>query len=840
MSKLAPCFHCGEPVPANTDISICFQGIDRPLCCQGCLAVCSTIVAAGLQDYYRFRSGLAETPSAGSEDFDMYNQPEIWPLFSVQDAGLWESRLSVGGMHCAACSWLIEKQLESIAGVESAAVNFQRGLLTIAWDSQRVKPGSFFHAISALGYSVAPWSASTSERLVQRQVDSLLGRIGVAGIGMMQVGMVAIGLYVGDFEDMSAQVRDLLRYFSLAVATPVLLYSAQPFFSGAVRDIKNRAPGMDVPVSLALLSAYVASVVATVGQHQHVYFDTISMFTFFLLLGRYLQLLAQRRQFGSGALMPVTARALVSSSPECSEWRAATQLQPGDVVIVNPGETIPVDGSVVHGQSSVDESAFTGEFKPRPVARGDNVVAGTQNIDGRLQVALTVTAAGFKLQHIERLIERALQSKPAVAQLADKIASRFVVFVLLASAASYLFWLFQAPEKAFFTALAVLVVSCPCALSLATPATFTAAVNGLRKRGIVVSDALVLEQMSAVTHAIFDKTGTLTRGEPSIECVDLLGDGHAESSLLAVAATLEQFSSHPIARAFCHINTQLEASNVRVVSGEGISANIEGAFWRIGSWDFCTENSEACNSLAAVNQSQQEHDALDKSNAADSSVANRMLVYLCKETELVARLRLTDAPREDAHRVVRSFAAAGIQIQILSGDRQAHVASLAQSLDIKMFKGGCTAAGKMQHVKSLQSKGAVVMMVGDGVNDAPVLASADVSVAMIQSSDLTRSQASVCLTSDKLASLLQLPTAARRAKVILRQNFSWALAYNLLALPMAAAGLVPPYLAAIGMSASSLLVVLNAARASGADYSKAATAEPGVTSLVQQGVRAVG
>lgn len=822
MNGRESCYHCGERIPAGTELAVKVDGQDKPVCCHGCLAVCSTIIGAGLQSYYRLREGLSDTPGRSPEDFSMYDLPDLVQTFSVQQGEYWESHLSIGGMHCAACAWLVEQALEQLPGVESAAVNYQRGTASVRWQQPATMPSVIFQRVHALGYSVAPYSTSASEQQLQRELDGMLGRLGVAGIGMMQVGMVAVGLYAGGYSGIDVETRDLLRYFSLLVATPVLLYSAQPFFRGALRGIRGGAPGIDVPVSLALLAAYLASVYGTVYGLEHVYFDTVSMFTFFLLLGRYLLLLAQRRQLSGGTLLPVTARMLCAQgvhgdaiapaeeaprtgeAVQRCEWRATHSLVPGDRVIVHPGETIPVDGKVLQGSSSIDESAASGEFRPREVSPGAGVIAGTNNIDGTLQLEVTAAPGAFRLRHIDQLLMQASQARPRLAMFADRIASRFVLLVLAVAAASFLVRYAQDAQSAFVTALAVLVVSCPCALSLATPATFTAAINGLRRCGIVVANATALERLPLVTHAIFDKTGTLTVGKPCIRGIEIFEGEYTEAQLLAMASALEQQSAHPIAHAFTQVAPASGLGDIDICVGGGVSGKFEGAVWRLGSHEFCGNGQMPLQYTGKENANPGSDSALD------------MQVFMARDDQLLASFSLVDAIRPDAQAMVRALQNQGIEVQILSGDSGAAVALAAQALDIESFYAACSAESKMQHVGSLQRKGACVMMAGDGVNDAPVIAVADVSIAMSGASDVTRAKADICLLGDRLSDIKTVRAYAARARRILRQNFFWALAYNISALPLAAMGLVPPLAAALGMSISSLLVVLNAARAAGA------------------------
>ncbi len=763
------------------------------MCCGGCLAVAKCILNSGLDDYYKLRSDSPTTPDARNEDYSLYDNPGVLEEFTRSDDAdnVSESRLSIGGLHCAACAWLIENHLQRLPGVESVSVHLQNAVATVRWHLAEARMSDIMTAVHELGYQALPYSPANRDRQLQDELDGLLRRLGLAGIGMMQVGMVAIGLYAGDFQGIDEGTRNLLRYFSLAVATPVLLYAAQPFFSGAWRSLKARQPGMDVPVSIALISAYIASALATFQQSEHVYFDTISMFTFFLLLSRYLQARVRQSQLGGQIILPLAARKITPDGDKQYQWLPLKSLQRGDQINVAPGETIPVDGTVCRGQSSVETSAFNGEFFPELVRPGSEVLAGSGNIDGSLDIEVSAPASHSSIVQMETLLERAQSSKPRFAQLADRLASYFVSAVLLLALLSYLFWLQRLPEHAFVIALSVLVVSCPCALSLATPTTFTAAVSSLRRNGIVLRKAQTLEALQKVNRVIFDKTGTLTLGKPHIAGTEYYsGD---QDKTLAIAAALEQHSNHPIAEAFRRLQTvslpNLKALDIH--AGEGVQAYIDGVQYRIGRREYCEQ-------LVTLPE--------------QSLPAAGTEVYLVAEDGPKARFTLEDALRPDAAALVSEIRNSGIAVTLLSGDKPGPVQNVATSLGIDDAHSQCSAADKLRTIQQYQAQGEKVMMVGDGVNDAPVLAAADISVAMSNASSLTRNQADANLLGDSLNAVSRLFATAKHSGTLLKQNIGWALLYNAISLPLAAIGLVPPWLAAIGMSASSLVVVLNALR----------------------------
>ncbi|WP_269620339.1 heavy metal translocating P-type ATPase [Zhongshania sp. BJYM1] len=782
------CYHCGEIIPPGASFAVLVDGAPKNLCCRGCQAVAECILNSGLDDYYRLRSTTAISPSDGDDDYCRFDNSELIEEFSKKEGEFWVSRFSVAGLRCAACAWLIEHHLQGIDGVESISVHLQNAVATVKWNPEKLNVSAIFSAFNALGYSALPWSAANRDIQLQEEMDGLLRRLGIAGIGMMQVGMVAIGLYAGDFQGIDDSTRTLLRLFSLLITTPVLLYSAQPFFKNAWRSVRRGHPGMDVPVAIALTAAYLASVVATIRQGEHVYYDTISMFTFFLLLSRYLQLRVAQHQH-RGTSLPMTARKISKLGDSKFEWLPVKALSVGDLISVHAGETLPVDGVIRRGQSSLENSAFSGEFLPTRCGIGDSVMAGSGNIDGNIDVEVTAVTNKTAWAKIAQLLEQAQSTKPAVAQLADQLSSHFVILVMAISGLSFAYWYGHEGGSPFIIALSVLVVSCPCALSLATPASYTAAIKALGKQGVLISNGRVLEQLRNVTHVVFDKTGTLTEGHPHILSCRVFSNMNAETAR-RIAATLEQLSQHPIAHAFKREDTgahpDLQLENGEVVSGAGICGSINGKHYRIGSAAFFSI--EAHHNSAHLN------------------------VYLADDNGVLAHFQLADEIRRDAVALVKNLKRRGLHLEILSGDNSGQVAEIAGMLGIDKYLAGCSAEQKLRQVRQLQTEGAIVMMVGDGINDAPVIAGANISVAMTSASELTRTQADVVLLDNSLLNIAMLFNKAKQSRRILIQNLSWALLYNLLALPLAAMGWVPPWLAALGMSLSSLVVVLNALR----------------------------
>lgn len=803
------CYHCGLPVPPGTDYPVVINGRAQPMCCPGCQAVASAIVDGGLERFYQFRTqvnGRPETTSeVRSERWRVYDLPEIQADFVIEhDEERRQASLLLEGISCAACSWLIEKHLRQYSAVESVSVNVNSHRCTLIWRADRLPLSELLAALAEIGYSPRPATDEQQQDLAHKENRTALMRLGVAGFGMMQAGMVAVGIYTGATDEW----LDFLRWLSFLIATPVVLFSARPFFQAAWRSLKSGQLIMDVPVSLAIGLGYGASAWATVTGGGEVYFESIAMFTFLLLLGRYFEMRARHRNrlaYGNLAqLMPVTARQLSEAGE--AELVPLKSLRIGDRVLVKSGDTFPCDGEVEKGESAAVEALLTGESRPVAKAPGDAVIAGTLNSESALEVRVTAIGSQTQLSAIERLVARAESEKPIQVAMADQVARYFVGAVLLVSAAVFAFWWWQAPERAFWIALSVLIVTCPCALALAMPTALTAATANLRRQGFLIARAHVLETLTHIDRVLFDKTGTLTWGEFSVASVWSVNLERQRA--LAMAAALEAQATHPLAKAFLPWQGLVQAEQVQQVTARGVQGIIEGQSYRLGSADFA----------AALYGAEQPLQAPDR---------EQLWLLLSNEEGPLAWIALTDQPRPGAEELVEYLHRKRLEPELLSGDQSGSVADLARSLGIERYMAGAHPDAKLDRLQTAQRSGEQVLMLGDGINDVPVLSAADVSVAMASASDLAQTRADAVLLNDNIAVLANAFELARRTRRVIRQNLGFALGYNLLALPLAAAGLVPPWAAALGMSASSLLVVFNALRLhhhSGLDHT--ATSRP--------------
>jgi Cu2+-exporting ATPase len=755
------------------------------------------IAASGLESFYAQRTAYNERPAEPEpsirQQYLVYDDPELAASFSEQDAsGTLTAKLLLGGMTCAACTWLIEQSLCRVQGVSLAQVNLQQSRLDVRFDPDEVALSEIFARVDALGYRVRPFQASTQREQMAQEYRVELRRLAVAGLGMMQVGMFAVALHAGDIQGIESQYQNLLRWVSLIVASFVVLFSARPFFTTAWRHLSQGTLVMDLPVALAIGLAWLASVWATLTGGGQVYFDSVVMFTFFLLLGRFLERRIRQRHalnwFDAEGALPDA----VTTRHEDGSWALLprTQLTAGDVILVRAGETVPVDAQLVGGSSAVREDTFNGEYLPRAVSTGDIIYASTTNIEAALEARVLGSYRDSRLAALQRSVEQAQGEKPRLARLADRVASWFVAGILLVTATTAVVWSQLDPDRALWITLSVLVISCPCALALATPAALTSAASALRSAGVIVRGENALESLARASHLIFDKTGTLTEGSLNIASVHLLGDS-SEDEVLAIAAALQQYSNHPVSGAFAAVAPAPGLEQVHYQVGAGLEAMRGGERYRMGSEQFC--RAQAASLAPPPNEA-------------------LYWIAICRGQAPLAWIGLDDRVRDEAGAVIKNAQQAGLQLELLTGDSSAQGPLLAKALGISNVTKGLEPQQKMAHVRALQEAGAVVAMVGDGLNDAPVLSLADASFAVAGATDLARTQADFVIVGGDLHNVTDTWRKARQCRRVILQNFAWALGYNISAIPLAAMGYVPPWAAALGMSLSSLLVVANSLR----------------------------
>ncbi len=792
------CFHCGLPVLPDVRYPVEIDGQLHHLCCRGCQAVAQAIVEGGLTSFYRHR----EKPTGRPEELipeqlaqlDLYDQPVLQAGFvSVDENDLKQASLILEGITCAACVWLNERHVRTLPGVQDFQVNYSTHRAHVSWDDSRIRLSDVLKAIASIGYVAHPFDPCRQEQIQKKEKSQALRRLFVAGLGAMQVMMLAVAMYAGDAYGMKTDIEQFMRWVSLLLTLPVVLYSASGFFVTAWRDLRRGQLSMEVPVSLAIGAAFAASLWHTLRGSGEIYYDSVCMFTFFLFASRYLEMGARHRA-GQAAealvkLLPATTTRIMDGRHEAV---SVAQLRPGDRVLIRPGETVPADGDVVEGEGSVDESLLTGESLPRHRGPDDALVGGSLNVESPLQMRVTRVGKDTMVAGIVCLLDRVQAEKPQLALLADRVAGWFVAVQLSVATVVAIGWWLHVPERAFEITLAVLVVTCPCALSLATPAAVTAAIGALTRLGLLVTRGHVIETLAVADHIVFDKTGTLTRGVLSLAGVQPLADMDGQQ-VGNLAAALARDSEHPVARVLAlHGEVEDTVANLRSHPGKGMEGWIDRTCYRLGNAAFVAE--------------------LAGSEPPPVVDLAGTLVYLGRERDWLACFVLSDCLREDAVEAVRVLRELGLTPHIYSGDAPDAVATVARELGVDDWAAQLCPEDKLVRVRALQRAGHKVVMVGDGVNDAPVLGGADVSVAMGQGAQLAHASADMVALSECLAVLPEGVRKARGTGIVIRQNLAWAVVYNLIAVPLAAAGWVSPWVAAIGMSLSSLVVVVNALR----------------------------
>jgi Cu2+-exporting ATPase len=731
------------------------------------------------------------------------DEPGEWEAFGRRVAGRdgwWESYLAIEGMHCAACTFTVEQALGEVPGVESVQVNGASGTARVVWTPQLSVPSAWLAALRRVGYGAVP-AGDLLDSAPRTQAQRLmLWRWLVAGFCMMQVMMYAVPAYMAAPGDITPDIDALLRWASWVLTLPVVLFSCWPFFRAAWRDVRNRRVGMDVPVALGILIAFGASTAATFDPSgplgREVWYDSVTMFVFFLLSGR---LLEQRlRDRTAGAL-----EALMRRLPQTIEREEAggefrripvRRLAAGDLIRVLPGEVFPADGTVTLGESRVDEALLTGESRPLLRRKGEAVIAGSHNLSGMVHVRVDRVGEQTRYAGIVALMEQASMDKPHLAQVADRIASPFLLLVMAAAAVAGALWWPTDPAHALGVAVAVLIVTCPCALSLATPAATLAAAGALARKGVLVRRLQALETCASVDTVIFDKTGTVTEDRMGLVGMQVRPGAEVDQAL-ALAGALARHSLHPASRAITAAAGSVgwTASDVTEVAGRGVKGTVAGdgggetRQLRLGSASFCGA-------------------------PARERDMHGLEVHLADEQGWLATFELDEAIRHDAKPAMAALCELGLRVQLLSGDRGTAVKRLARRAGIEGAFGDCSPEDKLDHVRLAQQRGHLVAMVGDGVNDAPVLARANVSVAMGQAVPLAQAKSDFVVLGGQLRAVASLLLHARRTRHIVRENLAWAGVYNAICVPLAALGYMPPWLAGLGMAASSLLVVANSAR----------------------------
>ncbi len=801
------CFHCGLPVPAGGRWRGSLLGEMQDFCCGGCQAAAEAITASGLDRYYRLRTAKAPTARPSEEAQDgLYDRDDLQASFVRKEGGLCEASLLIEGIRCAACLWLNEERLRALPGVVEANVHYASQSVRVRWVPSRLALSGILGAVRSIGYRARPLDLrhrAGIEADVRRRDAARLVFAGVLGMMVMNL---ALAWYLVGGPDSFGRLplwEVFGRWCSLAATALLLVYPGQDFFAGAWRDLRRRRAGMDIPIVLGLAAAWAGSAWATVRGAGPVYYDAIGMLVFFVLLARAFETRARLSAAATldrlAVIQPATARRVDAGGRESEV--AAADLEPGDLIRVEPGEIVPADGTLLEEGPCFEESVLTGEPWPRRREKGEAIAGGSTVRNRPALLRVTRAERDSTLAQIRRLLERGLESRPRFVELADRLAPPLVILILMLSAGTAGWWLAHDSARALPATVAVLIVTCPCALALATPIALTIAAGRLAAIGVLPARMTGIEALADADTAVFDKTGTLTLPTPRLESVHAAGLDR--ETALSIAAALEAGSTHPAARAIgvAAPGTPPSVEAVTDRAGRGVGGTVFGARWWIGSPDFALGSASMPPALEA--------------ELAAARGRGRLAAVLTDREGRTAIFAFAEALRPGAGEIVGELRRAGVrEAVLLSGDAPAPVERLAKSLGFAQARGGMGVEDKLAWIRSREREGSRVLFVGDGVNDAPTLAAAGASVSFAEAPQLSRLASDFVILGESLSSLAAARRIARRSRLVLAQNLGWALAYNLVSVPLAAAGLVPPWAAAVGMSASSLVVVANAMRLS--------------------------
>ncbi len=811
------CFHCSLPIPPGELVTGEIEGEPHPFCCTGCKAVCQAIYDAGLEGFYdRTPEGtcLAPPPDVPKE-LALFDLDEVQEEFVGELGEEREIHLLIEGIHCAACVWLIEHTLRGMPGIVSAQVNLSGKRLHVKWHNGQLSLSRIIERLGQIGYAAVPYDPEVAEGTLKRQNRHLLYRMAFAAFGMMNLMWISIALYAGANE---GEFRGMFHWIGFALATPVLLYSGYPFYKGAWSGLKNFHLGMDLPIAIGASITYLYSVYVTVSGSVvgEVYYDTVVNFLFVILVGRYLEAMSKRQAVAATQrlldLQPRVATRFVDGEEKVVPIRSVNL---GDIVLVKPGERIPVDGRVTEGESGVDESMLTGESQSVQKTVGDEVSAGTINSNGALLIEVLGSLKNTALGRIISLVEEAQASKAPIQCLADQIVPWFVAATLTLATLTFLYWVGSDFEVALLAATSVLIITCPCAFGLATPMSIAVASGLGAKYGILVKNGEVLETLSSINHVIFDKTGTLTEGGMSVVAIHTEREQWSEESescgqeieqLMRRLGAMERFAEHPSAQAVLNWlerqeldHRDLKAESFRYQPGQGIAAQVEGRSLLAG-------NPGLMRAHHVSDSEQFDHLADELAGQGIGSIRVAM------DGRQVALLAIEDRIRSDARSLIDALKQEGIKLTLLTGDRQRAAEAIAARLGGLDVIAEVMPEEKDQVVKSLQQQGERVAMVGDGVNDAPALVRADVGIAMGSGTDVSIASADIVLMSSELERVRLAIGLSRRTLRTIRQNIGISILYNIIMVPLAMAAIVTPLVAAISMPMSSLAVIGNSAR----------------------------
>lgn len=791
---VSKCIHCSSNLQKDQEI----------FCCNGCKFAYQIINNLGLSDYYKFRKTITNERKIKPEIDDLIDINE----FVSFDNNVFSISLLIQGLHCGACVWLIETILKKQSDVIYARVNLANKTLHLKWKGDLKRGNELVRIIYEIGYKLLPFDEKIINEVEKKYNDSLLKALAVAGFGVGNIMLFSISLWFSSSSDMGFAMRNFLHFFSSLVALPVAIYSARPFFISAYKSLKAGYPNMDLPISIAIFLACLASLIQSFRGSEHVYFDSAIMLIFFLLIGRYLDFKARKKAFSVATqFMMLSASFARIENNDKVKIIATKNLKKNMILLVAPGEKILADGIIIEGESEIDNSLISGESIPKKFSKGEEVLAGMINLTNLIRVEINKPPSQSMLAEIINIIKAVEEKKTYYVRIADRLSRIYTPLVHLLALLTFFISVFYFKigfESALMNAIAVLIITCPCALALAIPIVQTIVISNFLKKSLLVKNGEVFEKISEVSHVIIDKTGSLTVGSPELKDIFIVEKNNLKKILnqkekeryLQIAASLAKSSKHIIAQSISKsYQGILENINGAESKGFGISGKVEEGIVRLGRKEFCNINLTG---------------DFWKANNDIIKFINLHCFMKINDTEIL--FLFTDNIKEDAKNLIKGLKNINKKVILLSGDIKEVVEDVANLVGIKEFLYQQTPLQKLEFLENLKKQNKKFMMIGDGLNDAPSLASADISVSFSKAIDISQNVADVIINSEKLNPVLDLFHYGNKANLLMKQNLTIALIYNLLAIPLAMSGMVVPLVAAIAMSSSSLLVLFNSFR----------------------------
>ncbi|WP_024851965.1 heavy metal translocating P-type ATPase [Hydrogenovibrio kuenenii] len=806
------CYHCGQHIEKGELVLQSIKGVEHSFCCHGCAGVCDAIHEAGMESFYKrtIEGDLLSPPPPPSKDATFFDYDEVQAQYVSKLTSKREITLISEAIHCAACIWLIEHTLAKMDGVLLAKVNFTNKQIKLRWDNDKIKLSEIIQKLNKVGYDATPYDASASQKAFRKANRDLLYRLGFAGFAMMNVMWFSVALYTG--ADQESLFRNYFHWIEFIIATTVILYSAKPFFQGAMTSLKSRTIGMDVSISLGVITTYLYSFWVTIDSSHpgEVYFDTMVDFIFLLLIGRYIEAISKNKAVDA-------TRRLVELQPKVARLKtedgfevvSVTRLKKKDLVIVKPGDQIPVDGLVISGTGNVDEAMLSGESTEVFKQEGTKVSAGTINIDGSLTIEVDAIMQETMLGKIVEMVEEAQGAKASIQCTAERIMPWFVTVIISLSVLSFLYWIVEANlETAMIAATSVLIITCPCAFGLATPMATAVASGVSASHGILIKNGALLEVLNEVNHFVFDKTGTLTKGQMKLVDSHVVEGIEDKDALLKDIYRVEFHSEHSLAKAVCQslhsmysdlANKNLELDFFQAHPGRGVEARYHGQHYLLGTATW-------------LKQYDIEMPDIFVSLEAERAEKGQTSVWVALDNKIVAILFLEDELRPDALELISRLKEKGKSVTLLSGDRYAVAKTVAEKLGGMEVIAEVLPEDKHEKIKQIQASGSRVAMVGDGINDAPALVRSDVGFALGSGTDISMDSADIVLLNNELISIDTAVELSARTLRTIKQNIASSIIYNFTLVPLAMAATLTPLIAAVTMPLSSLIVIGNAAR----------------------------